>query len=58
MLSFDFYILLHLTLWVACMHLESPLVYNMYVFNLWIANRILIKVIRFTGDFYEITIQS
>ncbi len=26
------------------MPLESPLGYNMYLFNLWIANHILIKI--------------
>ncbi len=32
-----------LTPWVACVPLESPLAYNMYLFNLWIVNHILIK---------------
>ncbi len=44
MSSFHLYILFHLTLWVVCVPLESPLAYNMYLFNLRIANHILIKI--------------
>ncbi len=44
MSSFHLYISFHLTLWVACMPLESPLEYNMYLFNLQIANHMLIKI--------------
>ncbi len=35
----------HLTLWVACLPLESPSACNMYLFNLWIANHLLIKIL-------------
>ncbi len=35
----------HVTLWVACVPLEDPLAYNMYLFNLRIANHILIKIL-------------
>ncbi len=45
MSSFHLYISFHLTLWVACVPLESPSGYNMYLFNLHIANHILIKKI-------------
>ncbi len=31
------------------MPLESPLLYNMYLFNLRIANHILIKIIKILG---------
>ncbi len=44
MSSFHLYISFHWTLCVACVPLESPLAYNMYVFNLRIANHILIKL--------------
>ncbi len=42
MSSFNLYISFHLTLWVACVPLESPSAYNIYLFNLRIANHILI----------------
>ncbi len=42
--AFHLYISFHLTLWVACMPLESPSAYNMYLFNLRIANHILIII--------------
>ncbi len=44
MSSFHLYISFHLTLWVACVPLESPLAYNMYLFNLRFANHIVIKI--------------
>ncbi len=37
----------NLTLWVACVPLEIPLAYDMYLFNLWIANHTLIKIFLF-----------
>ncbi len=47
MSSFHLYISFHLTLWVACVPLESPSAYNiMYLFNLWIANHVLIKTFK------------
>ncbi len=47
MSSFHLHISFHLTLWVACVPLESPSAYNMYLFNLQIANHILIKIFFF-----------
>ncbi len=39
------------SLWVACMPLESPLAYyNMYLFNLRIANHILIDILKRKQD--------
>ncbi len=45
MSSFHSYISFHLTLWVACVPLESLISYNMYLFNLRIANHKLIKIL-------------
>ncbi len=47
MSSFHLYISFHFTLWVVCVLLESPLAYNMYLFNLRIAHHILIKILDF-----------
>ncbi len=44
MSSFHLYISYHLTLWVACVPLESPLAYNMYLFSLRIAKYISINI--------------
>ncbi len=44
MSSFHLYISFHLTLCVTCVPLESPLAYDMYLFNLRTANHILIKI--------------
>ncbi len=43
MSPFHLYISFRLTLWVAWVPLESPLAYNIYLFNLRIANHILIE---------------
>ncbi len=34
-----------MTLWVFCVPLKSPLAYNMYLFNVRMANHILIKIL-------------
>ncbi len=44
--SFHLYISFNLTLWVACIHLESPLTYNMYLFNPWSINHINKDIIK------------
>ncbi len=45
---FHLYISFDLTFWVAYMTLESSSAYKMYLFNLRIANHILIKIFYFT----------
>ncbi len=44
MSSYNFYISFHFTLWVSLRAFIKPLPYNMYLFNLRIANHILIKI--------------
>ncbi len=46
----------HLTLWVACVPLESPSAYNMYLSNLRIVNHINNRPIFTHGGIYNFTL--